>query len=448
MIDLLSPPFVQRVAKITLVLSLLGILALGLAEEGGSVSVLDPVPNGPLPFDRSLTFGLDLTDRSSLDAINWLDQGDPSRLALILLPVDAEIVSVLGSDDGSDEGARALETLLAPAEGRPVGLCLRRSAGLDDTLEVAQAVVDVLKRQFVDRVAYISSCGSLDDDQWRNALASALGQPSPATSTLLPLSVGSAVELLEIGDRSELERGNLRDFGGSSYAMPSLPMREPVSGDLARLAAAAVRESAQVGLVALSPAAELDPTTFLGSLEVPAASFAGLPEGFSRFTPQEGWLPTEIGTTTYFSTSEIGREVTFTFIGSDVYLIALLGPDDGGLRYWLDRPTTSAPDGELVLTSNQARNAAVPIVTGLPAAEHRVTLVTTGGNVAISGFVVVGRSNAPWNSALVAVSLLAIAAVSAFAWAVVSIVSIRSRTQPPLEPVDQRGHPREYSRDA
>ena len=61
------------IAQLLLLFAAFAYVMLAVAEQGGIGSELSPIPSRPLPFERTRIYGLDLTDRTSFDALQWLE---------------------------------------------------------------------------------------------------------------------------------------------------------------------------------------------------------------------------------------------------------------------------------------------------------------------------------------------------------------------------------------
>ena len=73
---------VRRSAVLIAMFAIAALLLQGFAEQGSIGSSLEPVPQQPLPFQRERIFGVDLSDRPSLEAVEWLESSGSSVYAL------------------------------------------------------------------------------------------------------------------------------------------------------------------------------------------------------------------------------------------------------------------------------------------------------------------------------------------------------------------------------
>jgi hypothetical protein len=114
------------------------------------------------------------------------------------------------------------------------------------------------------------------------------------------------------------------------------------------------------------------------------------------------WLMQEVGESEWLATEASGSRIRAAFYGTELYLLARVGPD-GGRAYVTvnNRPATILPMDETgsytSLWAPQAANRPVRVVTGLAHGEHVVGLRAAGdGEVAIAGFDVVAQTPFPW----------------------------------------------------
>jgi hypothetical protein len=424
------------IAQLLLLLAAFAYVLLAVAEQGSIGSELSETPSRPLPFERARVFGLDLTDRTSFDALQWLQNGDWDRLALISIPVDAEIVASLTVEERAVEAVAALDTLINAADPVPVIICFHKPVSPRTDAALAEIAVNQLRDRYTQRVAYVSACSGAADRAWQDALATELGVTGASAEQLVPLSVGASAAIEDISGVDALRSSNLRAFSGSSYVMPRLTVRQPLDTFAIRRGQTAVRDAAQIALVLLRPGPDLDPNTFARSVDFEPIAVTPLPEGFTAVaslteTNLDGWESTSIGTNGYIRAASAGAQLRLEFIGTELFAYALRSPTAGALSVWIDRAPgalDTAPDSAVDLKALQARDAAVALVSGLPADRHTVTLVIDEDEVVLSGFFVSGKPEAVWSAALADVGLIAIAIGAGAVVARTAVKSIRRRT--------------------
>lgn len=436
-------PDIAQSARWVAALAFLSFLLLAFAQQGGVGSSLRPVPERPLPFDRSSVFGLDLTNRSSAGAVDWLNQAGRPEVALLIMPVDAEIVAAIASEQSATTGAAALQKLVEPVGSSPVALCLRRPLTAQSAEEVLATIVELIRDEFSESIAYLVSCDESAGNEWQDDLAKELGVRSASSQTLLPVTSGAPIDRTPLMEFQQLGVDNLRTFAGSRYIMPIIPTQRPLSEEEVELARGALRNAAQIALVGVQPIAG-EPGGVGLTVAVPPLDDATLIEGFNsvRSAPIEwagNWQSSVVGPLLYLRTEEQGLSLSTRFVGTSLYMNGLLSPEAGEVEIWIDRspaPGVDVPDRVVQLEATQARDGIVQIADGLPAAQHTVTITTSGGEVAISGFFVAGRPEHDWVSALASVSLLLLS-VGALTVANISRVrAIRRRTRPPRPSTD------------
>jgi hypothetical protein len=216
----------------------------------------------------------------------------------------------------------------------------------------------------------------------------------------------------------------------------------------------AIRDAAQIALVVLRPDRNVDPAALAQSIQGATLDASQLPEGFSTvFSPAiqfgEQWEPSSIGRVNYRRTVEQGAVIQTTFVGTTIYLQALLSPDAGSVAVWIDPDPANPgpPDNEVDLSATQATDAVVTLAEGLPADRHSVALVTNGGEVAVAGMFVSGQPETGWNAGLTILALIVIATTAMAALGLARVQDIRDRNAlPPLESPQIR-HPRAYGAD-
>lgn len=440
------PVFVLA-ARVTLMLAVLSYILLALAEQGGIGTEIPSVPDSPLPFQRSEVFGADLSGMTSAQAASWLESAG-SDLPFVLIPVDADIVDALAEEETNETGIRTLDTLFAPSGEATIAVCVRKPISPLTDIQLADGIVGALVDRFPDRVAYIRACDPGAEPAWHDLLMNQTSENSVTSDDYLaPLTVGAALALRPISSPGELELENLRNLNGSGYVLPVLPVSEPIDAETAETARGALRDAAQVALVMLRPAAELPAPDIAASVEGVRLDDPALPEGFTSSTSSQvaagdEWRVSSVGAIDYRQADAPGATMTVEFVGTSIYLLGLLSPDAGNVNVWIDTsPETAAgPNSQVLLDASQAQDAALILADDLPAARHRITLTTSDGPVAVSGFFVRGQPESQWNGGLAAVGLIltAIAALSVVSLARVRAIRRRTRPPTPENPYDVR----------
>ncbi len=447
---------VRRSAALIAVCAIAALLMQGFAEQGGIGSSLDPVPQQPLPFPRERIFGVDLSDRPSLDAVEWLRASGSSAFALTIVRVDADIIAALPDDAQADSAFRALDQVMAVTVDTNLALCLERPVTEIENDVLAELTVDALRDRYPDRIAYVTSCDPESEDDWGMAIAEQVRANQPATGgVLLPLATGAVVETQAVEAFDDLQSSRLRVFAGSVYVLPVVPTTTPLSPEERDLATGAIRDAAQVGLVLLQPVQDVDGPGLTASLGEARLTAELLPEGFSGVGAPalafgDGWAPSMVGRVQYMRTADTGAPLQATFSGTTIYLQALLSPDAGEVSIWVDPDVNNPgpPDNILDLSALQAQDAALPIVEGLSAERHSIFIATNSGEIAVSGLFVKGQPAAGWNAGLGAVALIGVATAAMAVVGLARVQDIRNRNALPPGRSAESGHPRAYRRNA
>lgn len=114
------------------------------------------------------------------------------------------------------------------------------------------------------------------------------------------------------------------------------------------------------------------------------------------------WLVQEVGDSGWLATEEEGSRIRAAFYGTELYLMARVGPEAGIAYVTIDnRPAPALPEDEIGTFINlwaiSASDRPVLLVSGLAHGEHLVEITASGeGEVAISGFDVVAETPFPW----------------------------------------------------
>lgn len=455
---------VRRVAAWTLlVVSCLGFIALGLAEQNVKGAVISPVPDAPLPFARHKVVGVDLRGRNSLETVQWLQTGGVGPFALAIVPVDPDIVSALTQPDAKPAALAAMDQLVQAAQGVPLAACLTKPPSIVGSLGVAQSVAEALIERYPGAIAYVLACGSANDvGDWHADISHAIrGEDRPAlpSNVLIPLSAGAPLTLFPGPENDALPAAGImaRLPGTDRYSAVLVRMTQPANDEFRGAAATRLSDLAALSLVIVQPDREVDPVSFVSSLGGLSLGGSPLPEGFTSVTApgistQGDWILSTVGTVPYARTTT-DAAIAVEFVGTNLFVQALTSPDGGTLLAWIDPPdgaTTQAPDIVVTLKDGQATDAIIPLASGLPGARHRLVLSASNDqskaqNVSISGFVVTGHATPEPVARLAALMFLVIATVALTERALSSIQSIRGREQRRPER-RASGHPRVFTR--
>lgn len=442
----LRPRDRRRISWAILALATTSFVFLAVAEQGSSERVPSSVPPGPLPFERHRVFGLDLSNHSSVAALEWLRSTTGGMPALLMLPIDGDVVLALGQEQARPNALAAIDLLVGAARGAPIAACLRKPPQTVGDIGVAQAAVDALLERFPASIAYVTSCERAADPSWQRAVGrAALGNVDPpqgTTDALFPLSVGTIAHVRYI-DADDVGRAGNGSSGDSRYVIASVAARAPADADMVQRALDALRGEPLLALVLLRPEGDIDPTTLLASIRDVRLPGEVAPQGFTNvgapaLALSAEWQESVVGTARYRRTDAAGATLRVTFTGTQLHLLGVLSPDAGTLVVWLDAEPGepgARPRTEVDLSAPQARDAAIAIVDDVPASRHTVTLVSRGGEIIVSGVFAAGKHESGITSALAAVALFAIA-VAALADVCYSAVGeVRARAgvvDPPL----------------
>ena len=439
-------------------LALVAFISLGLAEEGSRGGGLQIPPDAPLPFQRHRIFGLNLAEMSSFQALEWLNAAGNPSMALIVLPIDADVVESLAQDDQRDAALAAIDTLRNAAGGSPLAVCLRRPAEIGGGSELADAAVDAITTRFPDQVVYVRACDPDEFPGWQSHIDGAArpdAEVSVAGNALIPLGGDGVVLTERIDSVNELDAEHFRLHARGYYTVFLLSMAEAMSAEDVQRAAEALADTSHSALILVSPVDGVDPSAVTSSIGSVALAGTTLPEGFSgvgapAMTLNDQWQSTTVGTVDYLRTTSSTAALSVEFIGTDAYLSAIESPESGVVNVWIDPDSpTAKPTVVLNLDSRQARDAAIPIAQGLSAARHQLILQTVndeGQSVAISGIFVTGKPATAWAGTMAAAVVLLAAVVALSERCYAAINAIRRHSSPPRRR-HRTGHPRVFARD-
>jgi hypothetical protein len=440
------------------ILAMLSYVLIAFAEQGSAGASLQMVPQDPLPFDRHQSAGIDLSQYTSLQALEWLEQADVSSVSMVLVPIDGDIVGAFNNPDSFTAARVAVDQLLDAADGTPVTACLNRPISAIEESILAEAAVTALVENYTDRLAYIGACARDSSPAWQSGVLNVLGHSHPDSTTtrlLAPVSLGAPIRLLNPVLLDDVTSEYLDSVSGTSYAALRISRTPELNESDRSMLQNTLHDRAHIASVIVAPDAGFDPAGFVASLDLDFGDFRELSEGFNNVGAQQiewfgDWTLTEVGPVAYQRTTETGSWFTAEFIGTELWALGIASPDGGRLGVWIDASTTQAtgsPDRIVSLTRTQARDASVLLIDGLPAARHTITVVAADGEVAISGVFVTGRPVAGWHGLTGAFGMIAVAIAGLGIVLVATVDDLRSRIGLDRTGEEDDLHPRVFRRD-
>lgn len=449
---------VYRSGWLIVALAVISYVLVAAAEQGTVGAGLRSVPESPLPFARHHGAGLDLSQMSSLTALDWLEQADTSSVTTILLPLDGDIVEAFNAPESYADARRAVQTLVDAVDDSPIVVCLRRPVSAVPEEELAEAAVTALVDGFGDSIAYITTCGSESSSTWHGNVIDILGlEPSGSASEriLAPVSVGPPIRLQRPIGLDDLSGVEIDGLAGDLHVAISLrtpglldeQTRMDLQDDL--------RTRSHLALFLVAPPENTSPAEVVQALAFPPPDSATLFEGYNSVTTpgitwQGEWIPTEVGPVLYQRSIDPGSVVTAEFVGTEVWALGIAAPEGGMIGVWIDAPEgslSSQPDVVVDFSRTQARDDSFLLVDGLSASTHRLTIVTSEGDVAISGFFVTGRPEAGWQGFLAALGLIVLAIAGLTAVIAVAVDELRLRIGLDRSDDEEAEHPRVFKRE-
>jgi hypothetical protein len=406
-----------------------------------------------LPFERQRVFGLDLTGRSSGDALEWLQSTTGGMPGLVAIPIDGDVVLALGQEQARDAALDAIDLLVDASRGAPIAACLRKPPQTVGDIGVAQAAVGALLERYPSNIAYVSSCELTSDPSWQQAVGrAALGNIDPPPGTddaLFPLTVGTIAHTRAMA-ADEIDTAGIAASGDSRYVLAIVDVREPVSAEFTQQAIDGLRNEPALALTLVRPDPSLDPTTVLASIRDARLSDTLAPQGFSNvgsppIVESLEWEDSVVGTVRYRRTTTPGAAMRVEFSGTQLHLVCVLSPDAGSVVVWLDSDPGAegaTPLVEIDLSAEQATDAAIALVEDIPASQHRVTVVTTEGQIMISGFFAAGNEESNITSTLASLGLFgtAVAALADLCYS--AVAELRARAGITDRPLRSGEYPR------
>ena len=449
---------IYRSGWLIVVLALVSYVLVAIAEQGSAGAGLQVVPNEPLPFNRLQGVGVDLSSRSSIEALEWLEQAGTGATPLTIVPVDGDIVAAF-NDPETFADARTATTLLVEAAGETrIALCLRRPISATEESVLAEAVVTALIEEFTDRVTYISTCPGESSTTWQSSVLDLIAPGMSAGESehiLAPVSVGEPVRLVPAVAPGDVDDAYLDGLSSTIYTAVTLADQPPLTTDLQIEMRDVLYNRAHIAIVLAVPAETASPQEFIASTVFPPDSRVELAEGFnSAVSPLmhwEGpWTLTDVGPVTYQRSVEAGSRLTAEFVGTEVWALGLVSPQAGSIGVWIDANDAQLreqPDRVVDLSRNQARDTSFLLADDLPAARHTITVVTADGDVALSGLFVTGRPEAGWHGGIGALGIIGIAVCGLAAVISVAINDLRLRIGLDRTDEEESEHPRVFRRD-
>lgn len=449
---------IYRGGWLIVMLAVVSYVLVAAAEQGTVGAGLRTVPDSPLPFSRHQGIGLDLSHMSSLTALDWLEQADTAETTAILLPLDGDIVEAFHAPESFADARRAVETLVGAVDGVPAVVCLRRPVSAVPEEELAEAAVTALVEGFGDSIAYITTCGSESSPTWHGNVLDILGlDPSGSASErmLAPVSVGPPIRLQRSIDLDQLSGVEIDGLAGDLHV--AIPFRTTDLLDEQTLMELQedLHTRSHLALFLLAPPENTSPADVVQSLAFPRPVSTTLFEGYNSVTTpgivwQGAWIPTEVGPVLYQRSVDPGSVVSAEFIGTEVWALGIAAPEGGTIGVWIDASEgslSSQPDAVVDLSRIQARDDSFLLVDGLSASTHRLTIVTSEGDVSISGFFVTGRPEAGWQGFLAALGLIVLAIAGLAAVIAVAVDELRLRIGLDRSDDDDADHPRVFKRE-
>lgn len=447
-----------RSGWLVVVFAMASYLLVAYAEQGSAGAGLRIVPNDPLPFERHAGAGVDLASFSSLQAVEWLEQADTSQVPLILLPVDGDIVAAFNNPDAYLAARSAVDQLVGSAGDTAIALCLRRPiAAIDETI-LAEAAVTALVESYTDRVTYIGACTSEASRTWETSVLDILGTDPPDGAherILAPVSVGAPLRLSQPVGPAAASSIFLDGLSGDDYVVLRLGQTQALSPDEQQQLATIRHDRSHIATSVVAPVDAENPQAFVSSLDLGGFDDQELSEGFNNVSSPliqwtGDWTTTTVGDVTYMRTQEQGAWIATEFVGTEIWAVGIAAPDSGRIGIWVDvedPATAGEPDRIVDMSRTQARDQAILLVDGLPAARHQITVVAADGDVTLSGFFVAGRPEAGLSGVFGALGLIITAIAGLGVVLTVAVDDLRARIGLEQRDDDEDYHPRVFRRD-
>ena len=443
---------------LVVVLAFASYLLVAVAEQGGVGAGVQAVPDEPLPFRRNVGVGVDLSEMSSLAALEWFEGVEVENTPMLVLPVDGDIVAAFNDPETFVAARAAIDSLIDASGDTPVTLCLRRPVSAAEESVLAEAVVTVIVEDYTDSVAYLSICPGETSETWQANILDVLGIPDEGDSEerlLAPVSIGASIQLQPAIQAAELDDNYIDQLAGLSYVGVTLDNQTPLSEPLRDEIGDVLNDRAHVALVLARPQADVAPQEFAATMQLNAEVLPELSEGYNdvltpALTFAGEWTPTEVGPVVYQSTTQTGASLSADFVGTEVWAVGIVSPGAGKIGVWVDadEPVTSRdPDNIVDLSGSQALDTSMLLIDNLPAATHSITIVASEGNVTLAGLFVTGRPEAGWHGGLGALGILGIAMAGLAVVISVAVDDLRLRIGLDRTDEQETDHPRIFRRE-
>lgn len=433
-------------------------LLVAVAEQGGVGAGLQDVPDGPLPFRPNIGVGIDLSEMSSLAAIEWLQGTQLGNTPMLVLPVDGDIVGAFNDPETFDDATRAVDALVESAGRTPLTLCLRKPVSAVEERVLAEAVITVVVENYTDSVAYLSVCPGDTSDTWQTSVLEVLGPLEPDgmdVRLMVPVSAGAPIVLQPAVPTEDFDDNYVDSLAGLAYVAITLNNQPPPTEALRNEISGALTDRAHVSLVLARPRADATPQDFVAAAQLAVEPSSELAEGYNdilspAITFNGDWTQTDIGPVVYQRTTQTGASLSADFVGTEVWAVGLVSPGAGRIGVWInaDEPVTdSTPDTIVDLSGDQAEDSAMLLVDNLPAATHRITIVASEGDVTLAGLFVTGRPEAGWHGGLGAFGIIGLAIAGLAAVVAVAVDDLRLRIGLDRTDEQETDHPRIFRRE-
>ncbi|MBA2452321.1 MAG: hypothetical protein H0V47_04075 [Chloroflexia bacterium] len=442
---------------LVLVLAFASYLLVAVAEQGGVGAGVQAVPDEPLPFRRHAGVGIDLSELSSLLALEWLEGTQIENAPMLLLPVDGDIVAAFNEPETFSAARAAIDSLIDASGNTPVTLCLHRPVSATEESVLAEAIVTVIVEDYTDSVAYLSICPGETSDTWQASVLGVLGIPAGGDSQerlLAPVSIGAPILLTPAIQATDLDDNYIDQLAGLSYVGVTLDNQTPLSETLRDEINDVLNDRAHVALVLARPHANVTPQDFATTMQLNEEPLE-LSEGYNdvlapAISLTGEWTPTEVGPVLYQSTTQTGASLSADFVGTEVWAVGIVSPGAGKIGVWVDtdQPVTSRnPDNIVDLSGSQAVDRSMLLIDGLPAATHSITIVASEGNVTLAGLFVTGRPEPGWHGGLGALGTMGIAMAGLAVIISVAVDDLRLRIGLDRTDDQETDHPRIFRRE-
>lgn len=443
---------------LVVVLAFASYLLVAVAEQGGVGAGVQAVPDDPLPFRRHAGVGIDLSEMSSLAAVEWVEGANLANTPMLVLPVDGDIVAAFNDPETFGAAIAAIDSMIDAGGDTPITLCLHRPVSAAEEPVLAEAIVTVIVEDYTDSVAYLAVCPGETSDTWQASILDVLGIPDEGRSNerlLAPVSIGAPIQLQPAIQAAELDENYIDQLAGLSYVGVTLDDQTPLSEPLRDEISDVLDDRAHVALVLARPQAGVAPQEFAATTQMNAGVLPELSEGYNSVLAPEvvfagEWTRTEVGPIVYQSTTQTGASLSADFVGTEIWAVGIVSPGAGQIGVWVDAdvPVTSRnPDNIIDLSGDQAIDASMLLIDNLPAATHSITIVASEGDVTLAGLFVTGRPEAGLHGGLGALGIMGIAMAGLAVVISVAVDDLRLRIGLDRTDEQEMDHPRIFRRE-